>query len=442
VIRSTDIAVVGAGPAGAWAAYSLARRGARVAIFDPSHPREKPCGGGVTGRALVLVADAIAGMSLPISAIRRARFLESAHCRSAVVPLAAVREQHSGGAVRLIPSFNAALDGPEHVEGPDPGALVVVSRAAFDAALLDAACSAGATLVDRRIVGVEVEAHGARIRTTTDSYRTKFLIGADGANSLVRRRLARPFARGDLSIATGYFAHGVTSDEILIEFIADPPGYIWSFPRPNHLAIGICAQADAGATPKALRERAAAWIAQTGIADRARLEPYSWPIPSLRAASFHRLELAGPNWCVVGDAAGLVDPITREGIYFALMSGHWAADAAIAGESSRYASRVRAHIIPELVSAARLKASFFRLASTGLLIEALQRSAGVNHVMANLISGRDGYAGLKWRLLRTLEWKLAWRAVVSVRSTRHAPGPARLAVTQSPQSPASVDCRH
>ena len=54
-----DIAVVGAGPAGAWTAYLLARRGARVVLIDPSHPREKPCGGGVTGRALDLVATAI-----------------------------------------------------------------------------------------------------------------------------------------------------------------------------------------------------------------------------------------------------------------------------------------------------------------------------------------------------------------------------------------------
>ena len=191
----------------------------------------------------------------------------------------------------------------------------------------------------------------------------------------------------------------------------DPPGYIWSFPRPTHLAIGICAQADAGWTAAALRERTAAWIRETQIAEGARLEPYSWPIPSLGVQRLRHLELAGSNWCVAGDAAGLVDPITREGIYFALLSGQWAAEAAIAGDALQYASRVRTEIIPELAQAARLKAAFFHLGFSALLIRALRHSAAVNEIMANLIAGRQGYAGLKWRLLRTLEWRLAWQAL-------------------------------
>jgi geranylgeranyl reductase family protein len=427
----TDVAIVGAGPAGSWAAYNLARRGVRVTIFDPSHPREKPCGGGVTGRALALVADALAETPLPASTIRRARFLDASSGRWAMVPLGA-----DMSAMSSVVREGSEPDAMEEFPG-----LVVVSRATFDAALLESACRAGATLITTRIAGVTLEPGGPRIHTADGSYRTRFLIGADGANSLVRRRLARAFGRDDLSIATGYFAHGVTSDEILIELIPDPPGYIWSFPRPTHLAIGICAQANAGWTAAALRDRAAAWIRETRIAADARLEAYSWPIPSLRVESLRGLELAGPHWCVAGDAAGLVDPITREGIYFALLSGQWAADAAIADDALQYASRVRSEIIPELARAARLEASFFGLASTGLLIQALQHSAAVNRVMADLIAGRQSYAGLKGRLLRTLEWRLAWQALVSARSTRRAPGHAHRGARPSPQSPANLDRR-
>src|SRR5205809_4582997 len=110
MFTDTDIAIVGAGPAGSWAAYALARRGARVTIFDASHPREKPCGGGVTGRALALVADAVSAAACPASVIRSARFTDSRRGHSTAVPL----DDHGATA---------------------QSALLVASRAAFDAAL-------------------------------------------------------------------------------------------------------------------------------------------------------------------------------------------------------------------------------------------------------------------------------------------------------------------
>ena len=83
----TDVAIVGAGPAGARAAYVLARHGARVTLFDRSHPREKPCGGGVTGRALALVADTFDAADCAASVIRSARFIDSRRGQSAFVLL-------------------------------------------------------------------------------------------------------------------------------------------------------------------------------------------------------------------------------------------------------------------------------------------------------------------------------------------------------------------
>jgi flavin-dependent dehydrogenase len=367
-------------------------------MFDWSHPREKPCGGGVTGRALALVADSIDAASWPSSIIRSARFTDTPRGRSAVVTL----KDHGDGADRPL----------DRARGR---ALVVADRATFDAELVAAAERAGARLDRSRVTDVTVNAHGVSIETTAGRRTASFVIGADGANSLVRRRVAAPFRRDQLSIATGFFAHGVTSDEIAIELTADPPGYIWSFPRPTRLAIGICAQADAGVTAAKLREQAARWIAATRIADGARLEPYSWPIPSLSAADLDATALAGPRWALTGDAAGLVDPITREGIYFALASGDWIGDALNRDDVSLYTARTRDEAIPELARAARLKAGFFRPAFTGLLMRALHESEAIRAVMADLIAGRQSYRSLKWRLARTFEWKLAFRAIRSVR---------------------------
>ena len=405
-----DVVVIGGGPGGARAAYVLARHGARVALIDPSHPREKPCGGGVTRRALALVADAVDIDGLPARRIRSARFVRGAMGEGAVVPL-----ENDGEADT---SFFMARRGvtPRTVSSSLSPGLVVASRTDFDGLLLAAARDAGAEIVAARVTDVAATSGGFQIDVTPRSLHAAHVIGADGANSLVRRRLARPFGRAELSIATGYFAHGVTSDEIVVELVADPPGYIWSFPRPTHLAIGICAQADAGATVTALRARTAAWIRSTRIAGDARIESYSWPIPSLTARGFETLTVAGPGWFLVGDAAGLVDPITREGIYFALLSGQWAADALVSGAanpSRGYAERVRDEIAAELARAARFKAGFFRPQFTRLMTDALRHSAGVRAVMADLVTGHQSYAGLKWRLAKTLEAGLAWRLLRS-----------------------------
>jgi geranylgeranyl reductase family protein len=376
-----DVAIIGAGPAGSWAAHCLARRGARVAIFDSSHPREKPCGGGVTGRALALVGDALGDSVLPVQRIVAARFTASRSGTDVRVPL-------------------------------ESESLVVACRRAFDDALLRAATRAGAALHAERVLDVAVARAGTRIVTAAGAYTARLVIGADGANSLVRRRLWQPFPRGELSIATGFFARGVTSREIVIELTTDPPGYLWSFPRPDHLAVGVCAQADAGATAAALRQRCGEWIAQSALASAAPLDPYSWPIPSPSARYLAAQRIAGPSWCVVGDAAGLVDPITREGIYFALQSGAFAADACGARDpAAAYRERVHDTIVPELSRAARLKSGFFGPGFSKLLIRALGESAAVRQVMADLIAGTQSYRTLKWRLLQTLELGLAWRTL-------------------------------
>jgi len=390
-----DIAIVGAGPAGARAAYVLARAGARVTLFDPSHPREKPCGGGVTGRALALVADAVDAAAFEATRIRAARFYRS------------TARHESQSAIRQSPIRNETVF-------LDDAALVVASRAAFDAALLDAAVRAGASFERARVIDVAVDASGVRLETTSGVRRATFAIGADGANSLVRRRVAGAFRREQLSIATGFFAHGATSDEIVVEFTADPPGYIWSFPRPDHLAIGMCVQADAGITAAMLRTRVAQWIAERRLAEGARLEAYSWPIPSLAARDLDALRSASDRWALVGDAAGLVDPITREGIYFALASGQWIAEALAGADAPRrYSERVRDEAARELARAARLKAGFFRPAFIALLLRALDQSAAIRAVTADLVAGRQPYATLKWRLVKTFEMRLAWRALTS-----------------------------
>jgi geranylgeranyl reductase family protein len=377
---------VGAGPAGSSAAFELARRGARVLLFDPSHPREKPCGGGLTRRALHLTGQALQASSAPSVIVRGATF---EHAASSDDP--------------------CTVTFPLHARGPADSTLVITNRTDLDRLLLERAIGAGARLVPARVLDVSAAAGQATVRTTEGTYRGEILLGADGANSLVRRRTFRAFRRDQLSIATGYFAHGVRHDHIRISCVGAPPGYIWSFPRTDHLAVGVCAQADTGHSSSDLRRLTESWLRMRRLADGARLERYAWPIPSLSERDWSRERAVGPGWMLLGDAAGLVDPLTREGIFFALQSGVWAAEALAAHAPALYTVRLQDEVIPELRRAARMRDAFFHPRFTHLMVEALAGSRRVREVMIEMMGGTQTYRGLKRRLLRTFEFGLAWR---------------------------------
>jgi len=289
-MEAFDAAVVGAGPAGAIAARDLSRSGARVALIDGSHPREKPCGGGVTGRAVSLAGVGIDGARV----VDRAVF-ESSAARAAF-PL------------------------------PDADVLRIVSRDVFDRALLRQAIEAGATLIPARVTRLSRADGRWTIAAGVRSVSAPWLLGADGPSGVVRKQVFRPFGRGQLSIAAGSYVDGVDVAEIVIRFVDRPRGYLWSFPRRGHLAVGTCAQADE-TTPAQMHAVTDQWLDGYAPAAGRPRRRYAWPIPSLDAAAVEREVPAGEGWMLLGDAAGLVDPITREGIFFALRSGMLAAAA-------------------------------------------------------------------------------------------------------------------
>ena len=381
------VAIIGSGPAGAMAAVRLARAGASVTLFDPTHPREKPCGGGLTGRALALLGDAIDIGALPAVVVKSATV--QAPERAARVPLSD--------------------------RGATPASsLLVISRSVFDRALTDAARGAGALLVRERAMSVSARRSRMIVTTGGGEYEVDYVLGADGANSMVRKQLARPFSRAELSVSAGYFVSEATTDDIVIKTICDRPGYLWSFPRPDHLAVGICGPAGL-VTSVELRRQSAAWIRQYNLYRDSPLVPYAWPIPSVGATPRKQVSLSGAGWMLLGDAAGLVDPLTREGIFYALLSGQMAAEALESAPPSRasvrYSEAVLGRIQPELARAAKLSRMFFNPAFSSLLVRGLEESAEIRDVFVDLVGGVQPYRGLRRRLLTTLRWSLAARAI-------------------------------
>jgi flavin-dependent dehydrogenase len=373
------VAVVGAGPAGALLALHLARDGASVRIFDPSHPREKPCGGGVTGKALALLPSAPADDPLPGRSVEACTF-----------------DSGEGRAV--------------NVRLPRP--VVVAARRDLDAWLLRRAVAAGAVHVAERVV--EVEASG-RLRTAAgvvDAF--DLVVGADGSGSLVRRAVLSPTPAARLTMAAGWFAPGTAP--MLVRFTPGLAGYLWLFPRPDHVGVGICTPLSSIPT-RALLARLEAEVARSFPAlldvEGAR---YAHTIPSPSADPRSIAEIAGPRWALVGDAAALADPITGEGIYYALRSATVLADTLRTDASpARYPERALEEFGRDLLKAAALRERFYAPGFSRRMIAYAGRSRAIRTVLADLVLGEQGYLGLKRRLVRAGPRFLIEAALSSVR---------------------------
>jgi flavin-dependent dehydrogenase len=371
-----NVAVVGGGPAGSLLALRLAGDGSRVSLFDASHPREKPCGGGVTAKALALLPAAPQDDPLP------ARFTST--CRF---------ESGTGDVV------DVALAQP----------VAVAARRDLDAWLLRRATAAGARHVAERVT--EVDAAG-RVRTATGRVEHfDVVVGADGAGSLVRRTLLGPVPKERLVMATGWFAPG--SSTMLVRFTPGLDGYLWLFPRPSHVGVGICAPL-ASVPTRELLDRLESEAARSFPA---LLDPeggrYAHTIPSPSKDPQSIREIAGHSWALVGDAGALADPITGEGIYYALRSALLLAET-LREESSpvRYPERVLEDFGRDLLKAAALRDRFYAPGFARRMTRFAERSGAVREILGDLVLGRQGYVGLKRRLLRAgprflAEWGLS-----------------------------------
>ncbi len=300
-----DVAVVGAGPAGSAAALRALqlRPDARVLLLDAAaFPRDKTCGDGIAAHALDLLdalgVPGIAGLGPPVPRLR----LRSPHGR--VVERACARPNR------------------------------VVRRAVFDAELVAAAVARGAQLRRHRVRRLEV---GADRVVLDGSVAARVVIGADGANSTVRRLLgAPPTPPSALAVAVrGYAPTALDPDALVIEFAGvGYPAYAWSFPLPGggaNVGYGVFDK-------RGSRSRADL------VAALHALLPGQEPDPA--TVRGHHLPLStGPRHhpdgrvLLAGDAAAMVNPLTGEGIFDALASGVLAGRAALLGATAGAAYR-------------------------------------------------------------------------------------------------------
>lgn len=392
------IAIIGGGPAGATAAERLARgaaaAGERVAVtvFEERIGWEKPCGGG-----------------LPWKALRRYPFLleasephRCAHDAELVAP--------NGRTLRV------------QLRAP----LAIYSRSTLNNLLLRRAENAGAEIVPERILSFRRTNSGWRLEGRTGNYHAQYVILAGGARTALRRLLAADFGPRDYMLTFGYYVPA--ADYLLrVQFFEDFEGYAWAFPRSDHFSVGICGRAGRVSMPE-LRGRLHDFLQRFGYAHEAA-PVYSHLLPSLTAASWSGLRLAGRGWALVGDAAGLVDPLTGEGIYYAMRSGDLLAESLLDDLPELYPERVRQEFAAQLAMAARLAPHFFRgriLGETLItrLVEFASCSKTLMDSLQDLMAGLQSYPALALRLYRGLANA---SAVMLIGSLRDSLGPPHLA---------------
>ncbi len=243
-------------------------------------------------------------------------------------------------------------------------------------------------------------------------YSADYLILAAGARSQLRSLLAPPLGPRDLMLTFGYYVPAV--DRLLrVQFFEGFEGYAWSFPRTDHLDLGICGKVGESDMP-GLRERLHGFLKRFGYTAESRAI-FSHLLPALSVESWNNLRIAGDGWAMAGDAAGLVDPITGEGIYFALRSGELLAEALLDGGPESYPERVWQDFGKRLALGARLSRYFYHEDFLGQpyatrLLEFSARSRTFQDLLQDLLDGSQSYDGLDSRLYRTLGkafWEMA-----------------------------------
>jgi flavin-dependent dehydrogenase len=200
-------------------------------------------------------------------------------------------------------------------------------------------------------------------------------------------------------MAAGWYAPG--DADMTIRFVPGLAGYAWLFPRPGHVGVGICAPLLAQPSRELVdRLRSLVARAYPALADE-EAETYAHTIPSPSTDPASIREIAGDGWALVGDAAALADPITGEGIYYALRSAAVLADTLREGfPLAQYPERVLTEFGHELLKASRLHARFYAPGFTRRLVRFAAASAAIREILADLVLGDQHYAGLKRRLLR------------------------------------------
>ncbi len=367
--QSYEVIIVGTGPGGGMAANLLGQAGCRVLVLERQKlPRYKPCAGGMPSSLFA---------SLPAS------------CAQAI--------ERRVSRVRFILGSEGEVS--YDLRG-DP--IAMVRREQFDYLLVS---QASATVHDGEgAEGLEIEPAGVVVHTNRgERYRADYVVGADGAFSLVARaaglrpgRRLGPALEAEVPVSPALLER--YADTSLFIFGAVRRGYVWAFPKSDHVSFGIGASAGSGSD---LRRRLFQAAEQVGLPGHGlRLHGHGLPVYR------HGDPLQRGHILLVGDAAGLLDPLSGEGVRHALASARLASEAILSGEVAGYSRRVYEGEVGRHLRAGLWLAWLF-YGFPRLCYKVGVRNATVVSAMVRMVNGEVTYRQLLGRLPGY--WLAKWR---------------------------------
>ncbi len=295
------VSIVGAGPAGLMTAYKLGQAGIKVNLFDHQSPWEKPCGGLLSSRVM---EEFPLFMDYPYETTRFDQFVYESPSQ-------------------------------ERKSSKSNGPFNLVSRLDLSRFLLSKAASVGVELIHEKANKLDQKDGSIIIETGNSVYSADLIVGADGASSRVRNYFTEKIPKQNLALTCGYFLKQSANKNCIIKYL-DIEGYCWIFPGPNHTSAGIGSRL--GKTNiKDLFQKLDKYL-QEALGPVEKTEKWSTIVPFVKDPAFFERPCSGVNWILVGDAAGHVDPVTGEGIYYALKSAEFAAEAIIGNDLFHYDS--------------------------------------------------------------------------------------------------------
>lgn len=361
------VAVVGAGVGGSYLCYVLAKNGLDTIIFDSRAPHEKLCGGGISYKAVA---------QFPV--------LEELPCPRNVV----------WKSVIISPQDRVVT-----IELSKP--LTIFNRMDLDSGLLRKARESGAHFRKERVRSFVREGDHWRIFTETGDYRGEILVGADGALSGTRRRLGLPRKTRDYFFALQCFLD-VQRNFVTYKFFPNLGGYLWAFPRVDNLAVGVVSKYCGRENINDIKEKLLHFIERYYPEQRKKIFLRGAYIPFFSAKEIQDQSICSKNWALIGDAASFVDPVSGEGIYYAIYSAEILAACIKEDRVPLYQGLCRKHFGGNLLKASQGFNYIYQAAFIETMAVLAENSTAVRQIISEMIGGNINYLSWKKSLRKKL----------------------------------------